>query len=381
MISNVDSTIHRIGLLDKAQQKWNFQLGGSRLQHGSEDAVLFGRIKHVEDKIRTHEGIQEQIERAHIINTSSDSAISEMKKIYDSIKKELIQANTNTTTVDGLEAIAGVISGYKKNLFDLANTQTEGQYVFSGSDASVRPFNMDDNGKVTYQGDSGLRKIAVDEGSYRERGVNGIDLFYYVAEKGLKGETINFEATDKIIDQDGKEWVLDAVNNTISKTNWDGSKETLTVTPPTPPETSYSVTLPDVDGTRFEARRNVFDMIDEAVNNIRGFDKLGNTLNADSAINYGLRRDGISKALGEMEKTQDAVVIAHAELGARNKNFEVSLERLSTKLLGLRTLEKDLENSNLTEVATNLKALEISYAAVYSTINRTFELSLINFMK
>ena len=272
MISNIDSTIHRIGILDKAQNKWNFQLGGSRLQHGSEDAVLFGRIKHVEDKIRTHEGIKEQIERAHIVNLSSDSSIGEMKRIYDSIKKELIQANTHTTTVDGLEAIAGVIAGYKKNLFDLANTQTEGQYVFSGSDASVKPFDMDANGKVTYKGDAGLRKIAVDEGSYRERGVNGIDLFYYVAEKGLKGDTLNFKADDRIIDQDGKEWVLDTTANTISKTNWDGSKVTLSVTPPTAPSTDYSVTLPSDDGTRFEARRNVFDMLDEAVNNIRGFD-------------------------------------------------------------------------------------------------------------
>ena len=37
---------------------------------------------------------------------------------------------------------------------------------------------MDASGKVTYNGDSELRKVAVDEGSYRERGINGIDAFF-----------------------------------------------------------------------------------------------------------------------------------------------------------------------------------------------------------
>ena len=46
-----------------------------------------------------------------------------------------------------------------------------------------------------------------------------------------------------------------------------------------------------------------------------------------------------------------------------------------------KSLEKELGNSNLTEVATELKALEISYTALYSTINRTFELSLTNFLR
>ncbi len=39
---------------------------------------------------------------------------------------------------------------------------------------------------VTYNGDSELRKVAVDEGSYREEGINGIDAFFYVANSALK---------------------------------------------------------------------------------------------------------------------------------------------------------------------------------------------------
>ena len=376
MIS-LNSTTYRLGNLDNYQAKLNFQMGGSKLQFGSDDSVTFGRLTHTEDKIKTQKGIVEQIERADVLNKTSDTAMKEVKLLLEKIKaEELIKANTSTTSIEGLEAIAGVIEGYKQNLFNLANTQTEGQYVFAGSDASVKPFSMDPSGKVTYNGDSELRKVAVDEGSYRERGINGIDAFFYVADSASKGATLTFKDGDRITDQDGKEWVFDNVANTLTKTNWDGSTQTLAVTPPVAPATEYTTTVPNTDGTRFEARRNMFDMLDEAISSLRGLDSAGNP-----TLTYEDRRAGISKAIDESTKAYDTAVIAHSELGAKNKTFEVSKERAESKITQLSILEKELGNSNLTEVATELKALEISYTALYSTINRTFELSLVNFMR
>ena len=377
MIS-LNSTTYRLGNLDNYQAKLNFQMGGSKLQFGSDDSVTFGRLTHTEDKIKTQKGIVEQIERADVLNKTSDTAMKEVKLLLEKIKaEELIKANTSTTSIEGLEAIAGVIEGYKQNLFNLANTQTEGQYVFAGSDASVKPFSMDPSGKVTYNGDSELRKVAVDEGSYRERGINGIDAFFYVADSASKGATLTFKDGDRITDQDGKEWVFDNVANTLTKTNWDGSTQPpLAVTPPVAPATEYTTTVPNTDGTKFEARRNMFDMLDEAISSLRGLDSAGNP-----TLTYEDRRAGISKAIDESTKAYDTAVIAHSELGAKNKTFEVSKERAESKITQLSILEKELGNSNLTEVATELKALEISYTALYSTINRTFELSLTNFLR
>ncbi|AXK49462.1 flagellar hook-associated protein 3 [Aliarcobacter trophiarum LMG 25534] len=376
MIS-LDSTNYRLGNMDRYQSKLNFQMGGRKLQFGSDDSVTFGRLVHTDDKIKTQTGIKAQIERADVLNKTSDTAMKEVKNLLEKIKaEELIKANTSTTSIEGLEAIAKVIEGYKQNIFDLANTQTEGQYVFAGSDASIKPFSMDASGKVTYNGDSSLRKIAIDDGSYRERGINGIDAFFYVANSGLKGDTLSFKENDKIIDQDGKEWMFDSVANTLTKTNWDGSTETLTVTPPVAPSTEYTTTLPNVDGTKFEAKRSTFDMLDDAIKSLRGLDALGNP-----TLTYEERRAGISEAIDNATKSYDSAIIAHSDLGAKNKTFEVSQERLESRITQLKALDIELGNSNLSEVAVELKSLEISYAALYSTINRTFELSLVNFMR
>ncbi|OCL89527.1 flagellar biosynthesis protein FlgL [Arcobacter porcinus] len=381
MIS-LDSTMYRLGNLNKYQAKLSFQMGGSKLQYGSDDSVTFGRIVHTEDQMRLNKGIVAQIDRANVLNKSSDAAINEMKKIMDSITQQLIQANTSTTGVEGLAAIAQQLEGLKQNLFDLGNTQTEGQFVFAGSDASVKPFSMDTNGKVTYNGDSNLRKIAVDDGSYRERGVNGIDVLTFVAESAYKGGTLNFQAGDKITDQDGNEWVLNAATNELEKTNWDGSKDIIAVVPPIAPDNNYTAALPNTDGIKFEARRSTFDMLDDAIRSLKGLDEFGNpAFPGDDAANYAFRREGISQAVDDIKKVYDAAVIAHADLGGRNKTFEVTHERLSAKITQLDILDKALGSTDHTEVTMNLKALDISFAAISFTINKTFELSLVNFMR
>ncbi len=373
MIAQVNSSLYRLNNMNNTQDKLNYQMGGDKLQYGSDDSMLFGRLTHINDKVLTQTGIKEQIERTNVLNTSADKAIAEAKNILDTIKSELIKANTDTTTEEGLIAIAQNIEGMKQNLLDLANTQVEGQYVFSGSDSSVKPFTMDASGKVTYNGNDSLRKVAVDEGSYREAGVNGLELFFYPADTALKGDTLTFKENDRIIDQDGDEWTLDTVSNTLSKTNWDGSVDTLSVT--INGSGDYEVTIPNVDGSKFEAKRNIFDLLDDAVNSLRGVDSSGNPLTAEE------KKTGIADAQDGIDKAIDNIVIAHANLGGRNKTFENSLDIITSKISQYTKTYTEIGSSDLTEVGINLKNLEFMFSALYSTISKTNDLSLVNYMK
>ncbi|MFY4818467.1 flagellar hook-associated protein FlgL [Aliarcobacter butzleri] len=376
MIAQVNSSLYRLNNLNSTQDKLNYQMGGEKLEYGSDDSMLFGRLSHINDKVLTQTEIKDQLERTNVLNKNADSAISSVKLKLESIKEELIKANTSTTSIEGLEAIAQNLSGYKQNLLDLANTQVEGQYLFSGSDSSVKAFTMDANGKVTYNGNDSLRKIAVDEGSYRESGVNGLDLFYYTANSASKGENLTFEEGDRILDQEGNEWTLDTVANTLSKKNWDGTFDTLSVTPPTAPATEYSVTIPNTDGTRFEAKRSVFDLLDDAVSSLKGLDSSGN-----ATLTYEQRRAGISSAQDEIDKANNNVSIAHADLGARNKTFNNSLDIVESKISQYNKTYTEIGSSNLTEVGIKLKSLELMFSALYSTISQTNQLSLVNYMK
>lgn len=380
MITQTEQMTYRLSILNTQQQRLTYQTSTKeKLQDGSDDSMLYSRLLLVDEKVRTFEGLKSQIQKTKVQNDMADSSMAEIKKLLEDIKEQLVKANTATTTDDGLTAIASSLAGLKENLFQLANTQVENEYVFAGSDSSIKPFEKDVNGKVTYLGDSQLKKVAIEEGSYRERGINGFDMMTYPSSTAYKGGTLTFKETDRIIDQGGNEWKLNSpTNDTLTKYDLNGNATTDTINPVTnnaltPP--TYSASMPNVDGTKFEAKTSIFDLVDATVNALKRVDSNGNPISVVDA------RALVANYQGEVDKADDSVSIAHADLGGKNKIFEISLERVSSKLTQFDILSLNLGSADLAQVAIESKALELTYTALYSTISKTNQLSLVNFLK
>ena len=379
MINQTDQMVYRLGNLDALQQKISYQMAtGKKLEKGSDDSLLYAREVLVDDKIRTFEGLKTQLERVKGQNNMADSSMAEVKKLIEFTKAELIKANTATTSADGMKAIAANLEGLKQNIFDLANTQSEGEYLFSGSDSSVKPFEKDADGKISYVGNNTLRKVAVEEGSYRERGITGLDAMMFTASISAPGEVMSFKANDGIIDQDGNTWRLNtATNDTLVKYDSYGKATSTTITPVILNATtnSYEATIPATWlDSKFEVKTNIFNIIDDVVNSLKQIDSSGNPITLEQA------REGISKGMNDIDKAFSAITVSHAELGGRNKTFEVSLERLSSKLTHYNILSQELGAADLSKVAMEAKSLELTYTALYSTISKMNQLSLVNFM-
>ena len=379
MINQTDQMVYRLGNLDALQQKISYQMAtGKKLEKGSDDSLLYAREVLVDDKIRTFEGLKTQLERVKGQNNMADSSMAEVKKLIEFTKAELIKANTATTSADGMKAIAANLEGLKQNIFDLANTQSEGEYLFSGSDSSVKPFEKDADGKISYVGNNTLRKVAVEEGSYRERGITGLDAMMFTASISAPGEVMSFKANDGIIDQDGNTWRLNTpTNDTLVKYDSYGKATSTTITPVNLNTTtnSYEATVPAIPlDSKFEVKTNIFNIIDDVVNSLKQIDSSGNPITLEQA------REGISKGMNDIDKAFSAITVSHAELGGRNKTFEVSLERLSSKLTHYNILSQELGAADLSKVAMEAKSLELTYTALYSTISKTNQLSLVNFM-
>lgn len=379
MINQTDQMVYRLGNLDALQQKISYQMATrKKLEKGSDDSLLYAREVLVDDKIRTFEGLKTQLERVKGQNNMADSSMAEVKKLIEFTKAELIKANTATTSADGMKAIAANLEGLKQNIFDLANTQSEGEYLFSGSDSSVKPFEKDADGKISYVGNNTLRKVAVEEGSYRERGITGLDAMMFTASVSGPSQVMSFKANDGIIDQDGNTWRLNTpTNNTLVKYDSYGKATSTTITPVALNATtnSYEATVPATWlDSKFEVKTNIFNIIDDVVNSLKQIDSSGNPITLEQA------REGISKGMNDIDKAFSAITVSHAELGGRNKTFEVSLERLSSKLTHYNILSQELGAADLSKVAMEAKSLELTYTALYSTISKMNQLSLVNFM-
>jgi flagellar hook-associated protein 3 FlgL len=97
-------------------------------------------------------------------------------------------------------------------MVDLMSTSVDGEYVFAGSNTTIptisKDANYDKNGKITYNGDGFLRKVAVQEGSYRDRGVTGYDVAFYSASTAITGQDLTVADNERVVDSEGYEWKL-----------------------------------------------------------------------------------------------------------------------------------------------------------------------------
>ena len=214
MINSTQETLFRLDNLNKVQQRVSYQLStGKNLQQGSDDANLYTREIYVDDKIRVYEGLELQIEKTTVQNNTSDSTLSEIKDLLTYVKSEVIKALNDTTDANAKTAIAVNLAGIKENLYDFSNEQVEGEYLFAGSDTQIQPFSKNDDGSISYNGDAFLRKVAVEDGSYRERGITGFETFMYTSSSASKNSDLEFDISERIIDQDGYEWKMDIVDS------------------------------------------------------------------------------------------------------------------------------------------------------------------------
>ncbi len=405
MIDLSNQMMYRIGNLDIQNERISYQMStGKVLEQGSDDSVLYARYLNVENKLRDSEGLKIQIDKTVAQNNVSDDVINEVKTTLDSVKQDVLKSlNAGMTRTDML-AVATNISGMRDNLYRLANTQIDGEYIFSGSNTTVMPYSQDPNfvinGQIDYNGNATLRNIAVDPGVYRERGVTATDVFMYNTDTTAVDQRVSFTKQEMVIDQQGYTWKLNTAGDKLEKYNQDGSvtsgpdAEFLVVTgdsydPQTYTTEDITTALNIKDTTKsgllLEAKHNVFDDLNVIINALKGY----KTTATDGATNgekeYILGdvelRDILSNNLEKIDNQYSATNIGHAELGGRNKVFETYLDSINTKITHYNILLQETNGADLAKLSMESKALEMTYTALFSTVSKLNQLSLVNYIK
>ena len=415
MIDLTNQMIYRIGNLDVENERISYQMStGKVLEKGSDDSVLYGKYLGVENSLRTYEGLEKQIEKTTAQNNVSDSTVNEMKLTLDSMKVDLLKSlNSGMTRPDRL-AVASNFEGMRENLLTLANTTVDGEYLFSGSNTTKETFTKNDdfkiNGQVEFGGNAHLRNVAVDPGVYRQRGVTAHDVLMYNTDTTAEDNTITFSKNDKVIDSFGNTWIFidndDADGDSDISTGIDtdklyrmkedgtASKDFVTVTSDGNDPAVY--TSEDVttasnlshntqSGLLLETKHNIFEELNIIINALKGYDtvKTDGATNGEKGpkISDDAVRDILSTSLGKITEQYDATNIGHAELGGRNKIFETALSSINTKVTHFNILMQETNGVDMAKLAMESKALEMTYNALYSTVSKMHQLSLVNFIK
>jgi len=401
MIDLTNQMIYRIGNLDVENERISYQMStGKILEKGSDDSVLYGRYLDVENSLRTYEGLEKQIQKTTAQNNVTDSTIKEMKITFDNMKVDLLKAlNSGMTRTDRL-AVASNFEGMRENLLTLSNTTVDGEFLFSGSNTTkttfVKDANFKNNGRVDFGGNAHLRNIAVDPGVYRQRGVTAHDVLMYNTDTTAVDNTITFKQNDKVVDEYGNTWALNAAQDKLERYKEDGtlSSDFLTVTNDgNDPKTYTSEDITTATGLEastqsgllLETKHSIFEELNIIINALKGYDtvKIDGATNGErgALIDDEAVRSILSDSLGKMTEQFDATNIGHAELGGRNKIFETALSSITAKMTHFNILMQKTNGVDMAKIAMESKALEMTYNALYSTVSKMHQLSLVNFIK
>jgi len=418
MIDTSRNMLYHIGNLNTENQRISYQMAtGKNMDKGSENSILHSNLINLEDKLRVTEGLKLQITKTKVMNTTADTSLKELKLVLgtgdNTIQTDLLKAlNAGMDRSDKL-ALATNLRGIRDTMFDRVNERVDGEYIFTGSDTSKKTLSKDAdfalNGKIEFNGDGFLREVAVQPGSYRDRGVTAYDVNFYTSSKAYAGDSFTFEEGERIIDENGFEWKLNTAGDELQKYDYNGNiyhplNDNATIgdvtkiiidsstarddTAATRALTGQSVkatytiaSLPALpEGRVFEAKHNYFDDLNIIINALEGKStKLDGTTGSIIADDT-LIRSIVSNGLDQTSKQFDATNIGHGELGGRNNVFNISYDKLLTQETHYNILIQETGGADLAKLAMESKALELTYQSLYTTISKMNKLSLLNYM-
>lgn len=238
MIDTSRNMMYHLSNLNAENERVTYQMAtGKILDKGSDDSLLYSTVIDIEDKLRVTEALKLQITKSNVMNETADAALAEIKVSLDDIKVDLLKGlNSGMQRSDKL-ALATNLRGIRENIIDRMNGRVDGEYIFTGSDTTrvtlLKDPDYEDNGKINYNGDGFLREVAVQPGSYRDRGITAYEASFYNFDSydrveemsdpldwdgvGISGEQVVFQTGDRIIDQDGFEWKMNDIDGNHTK--------------------------------------------------------------------------------------------------------------------------------------------------------------------
>lgn len=218
-----------------------------RVIHGSDDPVAIATIQRLKQDLSVGEQFIENGEMAQSSNELADTALTQSTYILQRVRELMVSGSNGSMNESNREAIALELESLRDELIGVANTKDgNSQYIFSGFEVDTEPFQKNEFGQVTYQGDSGERNYSIGSGVSVQANDSGSSIFMdiaegngtFVSELGTnnqgggvisEGSIIDPNAARNFLDQDYTIAIstgTDSVGDDISEYSVYGLKET-----------------------------------------------------------------------------------------------------------------------------------------------------------
>ncbi len=352
---------------DKINKTQEMISSGKKVNQLSDAPLDATKIVNLNNQIKSLDQYSKNITTAGMWLKTTDNALMQFKSSLDKIKVVTTQAASETYNYDQRKSLAANINIFADNIMEIANTEINGKYIFSGYKVNKKPFetkittsndnysidaynyNFDIDLKIKFI-DSSHYKFSVDDGKtwldnngngYAINSVNPI-LGFSINSKvqANPGDEVDFHVIHEYVGDKGK-FNIDIGNTQKLQVNKNG----------------IEVFMPDNEKNIFKTLGKIWagmitnnrDMIDDEIDNLNKIEK--NILSNDADI-------GVKQDLLDNFKT----------------NFIDQDKNSITSELS------DLEDTDVAQAMTDLAKQQLVYQATLKTAAMISNLTILNYI-
>ena len=320
---------------------------GLKVAKPSDNPTSTRSILNINTKLTQLDSYKENMSTTQTELDTLDSSLSSVTGLIQDSSDLVTQAANGTYNQNDLNNIKTQIDSILASVKDLANTQYNGQYIFSGTATSTPAYATDASGNISYQGAD----------------TSGNDYKRYV--------TIS----------DG---VSVAINAPGDKVFGSYSTTTAAPTPTVPGDVAGTTTTTATDANGIETTTSVTVVLNSNGTTTRttntGTGIIGTLQLLSNALGSGNKAD-IKGSLDKLDSCLDTTSATRTKFASVSNRFEMTQNSIDTTTTNLKSQKSSLEDIDLTQVLTDLAAQKSALQATMSvTSNLLSGKSLLDYM-
>lgn len=350
------NTRYNMLIADMKMNEYNFNKLTAQLASGhkiisiTDDPIASVNILNTNRQLGQIETFEQNVGMASAELSALDDLMELANGYLNTAWNKAVQANNQTYGKSSLEALKVEIDEITKTMVDLANTEYNNNYIFSGANTKTMTYTMDENGNVIYNGTPQdnpdyIRQTEVADGVFEVINTTGDKVFGYYEQR-----EVTRDGAGKIVElaDDGNYYYEDG--------------------------TAYAGDGSDLTTKTEEYAEGVLGALRKLSN---GLEKCTSDDPAIASEGY----DEIHETLDMFANSQNTILSEQTKFGGVYNRLEMTTSTLETNNENLTAYLSQVNEIDYTEAITQWMNAQYAYQASMQVASASMNMSLLNYLQ
>ncbi len=392
---------------------------GKKINNLADDPVGMVQVLNLNSKIANLDQLERNISTGRTWLNAGETALNSVKELITETKVLSINMRNDINNTSDRNNTAALVSEMLAEIKNLANTETNGYYIFSGTKTDTVPFVFDDDTNpsfATYQGNKSEFAVKTGKKTNISVGHDGNSIF--------NDNILNVDTTNNKIDfienRGSGDIVLEA---TIPSTGYraDGLAQAIGAAMSTASEAA-SPGAGITYNTGYDSTTQTFSIADDNTGTLTDLQLLWNSgdnkaksigsdigfISADSTgsgiggtsyqgsdgVVWGIFKtlidfrdylqtndvDGMEKTMTRLDTNFEQIITKISSIGIKEVRIDIQTSIIQDLNLSYEKNKNDIENADIFKTLSDLSAYETAYQATLASSAKIIKLSLVDYI-